>query len=354
MKNIFKLSIAGLILISCFYLINCGSVQEPSEYNQAPSSTESVGLATTAEYQAYYNTVFLTANGIHWPTVDDSTSSTYNSPTGIFFQKTGLLYKDNKVVVYGGKSGALRKFENLIANLACDGMFYNAKMLDIRCQMYFTNAGGVRDDKTVGTTLIGSNPYLTPGDTISPIVQSGIFFYSNFLEVMKVKGRNLKDMFELGVAEWTNKTTGIFAGKFGHMAGAKIEVDRTKIKYPDSGYGRITKIMLYTNTADTKVWDYDYSDTTKWTTVYDSAAGGWVAPYTVNSEFYIGTSNYLTLGGDDYTMLYYAKLKEDGFVATDGRLMSTLFGEYIYRYKQVKGSSATIMPVMQERVKFVD
>ena len=350
-----------LLLLIAGLLTNCGSIEEPKEYAASELANDTIALAPAAAYMAYYDTV-LTAAGLHWPTVADSATSTYTSASKQFFQLTGLLYSTaNGVHMPGAYKGAGKCYEGLVGNMVTDAMLYNAKKLVPECLFFYSNLGGVRDDKASGSYLTATNYAIVPGAEINSAIQTGIFFYANFIEVLKIKGANMVDMFEHGVRSWTDTSTIGSTGKFPQISGVKVEYDRSLIAYPTTGYGRVLKLSL-SNRTDTAVWDYNYSDSTQWNVVYDvndtphwTAAGvkGWLNGYTADSQFVMGTSNYLAMGGDDYTMLYYAKQYQNAYLNTDVRAMGQVFGLYLTAYKQAKGASSTLMPTMQNRIKFI-
>ncbi|MBP7652275.1 5'-nucleotidase C-terminal domain-containing protein [Candidatus Dependentiae bacterium] len=355
-----------IFIIPVLFFIGCGSVNEPQTYSPTTSVSDVISLAPLADYKTYYDTA-MTQAGLVWPDVtpavqaQDTYTTISASKYGLFYKTTGFIYSTTKgIYMPGSYIGNARGYESLVGNLFVDAMFYGARTIDSRVQFFYGNLGGIRDDKaTAGNYLSNSDPfknYIVPGAELSAGVQTGLFFYANYLEVLKIKGENLLDMFEHGAAAWTNKTTIGSRGKFTQIAGAKVELDRSKVSYPSTGYEKVRKIYITTNN-DTAVWAIDYSDasdTTKWTKIYDKDLGGWMAGYSNTTEFYMATSNYVANAGDDYTMLYYAKQYQGGFIKTDPRTQGQWFGEYISAYKSVRGANATFMPTMQQRIKFVD
>jgi hypothetical protein len=326
------------IFCSVIFIISCG-IDKPLDIEIPEYASESINFASLDDYKTYYNNndTYFVNSILKWPDeigYDTANSYIYTADTGLFYERTGLIWlpDEEKIAIGSGKPYATQKPFSLIANLSTDAIFFYSRLLVPETNFYFSNGGGIRDDKSI----IADNGYVINFDEeLSPTMQSSVFFYANYLEVLRIKGENMLAMFELAAepGNW---------GKHGQFSGVKVEYNiLNELEY------EVSKITLTTRT-DTKVWEF-YSDTENWIDVYHSQQGGWVNGYNSDSFFFIGVSNYLAAGGDDYTMLYYAKNFQDGFVDFSPTLFPVAFSEYIKYYKVLKNDTAVIMPVINNR-----
>lgn len=327
-----------IILLLSLLFLSCG-IEEPLDIKTIQYASETINFASLDEYKNYYNENdnYFKSEDLKWPDeIDTDVANTciYTADTGLFYKRTGLIWlpESEKIAIGSGKPYATQKPGSLIANLATDAIFFNARQLVPECNFYFSNGGGIRDDRSI----IADKGYVIDFEqALSPNIQSSIFFFPNYLEVLRIRGENMLAMFHLAAepGNW---------GKHGQFSGAKVEYDVIN----ESTY-EVSKVSITTRT-DTYVWEF-YADTVNWIVVYDKSQGGWVNGYSADTFFYVGVSNYLSEGGDDYTMLYYAKNFQDGFVDFDPRLFPALFSEYIKHIKEIKGDTAVVKPVMQNR-----
>lgn len=263
-------------------------------YNQTGSYLNNIGKVTLKSEQLLGEASLISAADTASVTPDALITELVNEIKVKYEGENAQVVIENNPVELNGERSNVRVRETNLGNAVTDAIYaYGQTGFSNKTSLAVTNGGGLR------ATIAKDQP-VTKGDIIA------VLPFGNIISQITVTGQQIQDMFtkSLSSALQTDKETGKFildengaplfeaSGGFLQISGATVFYDPTL---------PVKERVLLIGILNPETGEYDDLDLEK--------------------TYYLATNDFLTAGGDGYTML--------GGVREEGPSMDSVFADYL-------------------------
>ena len=261
-------------------------------YNQAGSYLNNLGYITLNSTRILSNNVITKADVTNVKPDATVAAMVASATTAYEAQSSNVIVKSSPVELNGDRTN-VRVRETNLGDAVADALFeYGQTGFTHKTDLAVTNGGGLR------TTIAKGEP-ITNSDVVS------VLPFGNSIAQIEVTGQNIYDMFVKSLSSILQ------VDKNGNYI---LDENGQPLLEPSGGYLQVSGAKVYYDTtlgASNRILNIDVIDPS--TGIYH--------PLDLMATYYLATNDFLSAGGDGYTML--------GGPREEGPSMDTIFASYL-------------------------
>ena len=261
-------------------------------YNQAGSYLNNLGYITLNSTRILSNNVITKADVANVKPDATVAAMVASATTAYEAQSSNVIVKSSPVELNGDRTN-VRVRETNLGDAVADALFeYGQTGFTHKTDLAVTNGGGLR------TTIAKGEP-ITNSDVVS------VLPFGNSIAQIEVTGQNIYDMFVKSLSSILQ------VDKNGNCI---LDENGQPLLEPSGGYLQVSGAKAYYDTtlsASNRILNIDVIDPS--TGIYH--------PLDLMATYYLATNDFLSAGGDGYTML--------GGPREEGPSMDTIFASYL-------------------------